>query len=199
MDPHPFEMIPSPNHDLVMVYDYRDLMLPELDDLLGETYENLHLVAWSMGVWAAGFLPLEIRNRFASTTAVNGTLTPIDKRYGIDPAAFTNMIETFSSASLEQFYLSMFTERTEAEQFLAHRPQRSPAMILEELICLRNSYETHGPARDIFTRKLVGSRDRIFPARNQIKSWGRDRCIVIKAPHFPFYGWPGWDHLIHDT
>jgi len=105
------------------------------------------------------------------------------------------MIDTFSEATLEQFYSDMLSDRADAERFLSHRPRRRPENVLAELIRLRQAYRQHGPAKDIFSRKIVGSRDRIFPARNQIRSWGKKNCAVIKAPHFPFYGWQSWEHL----
>jgi len=79
MGPEPFRIIPSPDLDLFMVYDYRDLQLPDLDALQA-AYRHLHLLAWSMGVWAAGLLLAEKRNIFTTTTAVNGTLAPIDDK-----------------------------------------------------------------------------------------------------------------------
>ncbi|GBE53735.1 hypothetical protein BMS3Bbin14_02237 [bacterium BMS3Bbin14] len=195
MDPEPFRIIPSQDYDLVMVYDYRDLQLPDLDALPAD-YRHLHLVAWSMGVWAAGLLLAEKREIFTTATAVNGTLTPIDDQCGIDDRTFTGMIDTFSEASQEQFYSAMLSDRAAAERFRAHRPRRRPENVLAELVSLRQAYRQHGPARDIFARKIVGSRDRIFPARNQVRSWGKENCTVIKAPHFPFYGWQSWDHLL---
>ncbi|MDH3329054.1 MAG: DUF452 family protein [Desulfobulbaceae bacterium] len=195
MDPNPFRDIPVHFHDLLMVYDYSR---PEQQNIaqLADSYEQLHLVAWSMGVWAAAFSMAGQVKRFTTATAINGTLSPIDDRYGIEPKALTNMIVSFSSQNLQNFYKSMFTSREEADRFLRNRPQRPEGDILNELIILKKNYDDHGTANNIFGRKIVGSRDRVFPARNQVRSWGRDQCSIIRAPHFPFYGWSSWDIIL---
>lgn len=197
MDPNPFQDIPVHFHDLLMVYDYSRLEQQNIAQLAG-SYEQLHLVAWSMGVWTAAFSLARHAARFTTATAINGTLSPIDDRAGIERKALQNMIVSFSSQSLQNFYESMFTSRKEAERFLRNRPQRSEGDILNELVILKKNYDDHGLANNIFGRKIVGSRDRIFPARNQVRSWGKDQCSIIRAPHFPFYGWSSWDSILAD-
>ena len=192
MDPAPFRDMPAAGHDLLMLYDYRDLDLARIGEMLPEGYGHLYLVAWSMGVWVAGLLPGSCRNRFAAAIAVNGTTTPIDERRGIDPKAYDDMIGAFSARTLEGFYREMFDDRRQAARFFRNRPRRPAESILEELVTLRRAYLEHGPSADIFTRRIVGSRDRIFPARSQIRAWGRDRCTTLPLPHFPFYALTDW-------
>lgn len=192
MDPAPFRSLPAAGYDLLMLYDYRELELDRIGNMLPAGYRHLYLVAWSMGVWVAGFLPRSCCNRFAAAIAVNGTTTPIDERRGIAPKAFDDMIGAFSAGTLEAFYRNMFYDRRQADLFFRNRPRRPAESILEELVLLRRAYLEHGPSADIFTRRIVGSRDRIFPARSQLRAWGRDRCTVMQLPHFPFYALPDW-------
>ena len=195
MDPGPFRSITAIDHDLLMVYDYR-LVDPSTIIKLTENYDSLHLVAWSMGVWIAGRFFTAYRDQFTSTTAVNGTLAPIDDQCGIPPKAFYAMINDFSSTVLDKFYRDMFNQQEQAERFLNNKPDRSPESILAELQTLQSMYHELGPGDDIFDYKLVGSRDRIFPARSQLQSWGKENCKRIKTAHFPFYDWPSWDLII---
>jgi pimeloyl-[acyl-carrier protein] methyl ester esterase len=192
MDPTPFRIVPAVGHDLLMFHDYREMDRDRIGDMIPAGYRQLHLLAWSMGVWAAGFLLEPFRDRFASAAAVNGTVTPIDDRRGIGAGAYEEMLGNFSPKTLDAFYQSMFTDRRESENFLRNRPRRPLDTILEELVVLRRAYLEHGPAQDIFTRKIVGSRDRIFTARCQVRAWGRDNCTVLPLPHFPFYAMPDW-------
>ena len=134
-----------------------------------------------------------------SATAVNGTLTPVNDRNGIEEKAFDSMIRHFSTKTLMEFYRNMFDDAGELDQFLLNKPQRTENDILHELVHIRKYYGDLGSAGNIFRRILVGSRDRIFPARNQIRSWGRENCSILKAPHFPFYGWTSWDALINEA
>lgn len=196
MDPTPFQDIEILAHDLLMVYDYSRMEPWDFHGFPAGTYEHLHLVAWSMGVWAAAYTFAGRRQYFTSATAINGTLSPIDDTRGIERKAFARMISNFSAPVLHAFYESMFTDPAETKRFLCHRPKRTAEDILHELVRLRGYCGQRRPGFDIFGRKIVGSRDRIFPARNQLRSWGRDQVAVIKAPHFPFYGWSSWDRIV---
>lgn len=196
MDPEPFRSIPVVNHDLLMVYDYRTVE-PSAIIKKVEKYAYLDLVAWSMGVWIAGKYFTTYKDRFSSAIAINGTLEPIDNRCGIPVSAFKGMAEEFSPAILEQFYRDMFDQPEKAARFLNSRPERHLESIAAELHTLQQKYEEHGPGDDIFTRKIVGSRDKVFQARSQLRSWGKEHCVRIKASHFPFYDYSSWDGLIN--
>jgi len=199
MDPAPFRALPPTRHDLFMLYDYRELDQAGIGALIPTGYQRLYLLAWSMGVWVAGHLLAPFRERFTALVAVNGTTTPIDDRCGIDPEAYAGMISSFSAGTLDAFYQSMFDDRQQAGIFFRNRPRRPTDTILHELVMLRRSYLEHGPAADLFTRKIVGSRDRVFPARSQLRSWGRNNCAVLPLPHFPFYAMPDWQAFLIDT
>ena len=196
MDPAPFQHIPVLEHDLLVIYDYNQLQTIDPHDLTNGRYDSLHLVTWSMGVWVAAAMIPHGNDSFASSTAINGTLAPIDDHNGIGLKTYDTMIDNFSAATLEAFYLSMFSRKNEAELFINNQPKRSHDDILNELVSLKRLYSLQGPARDCYNRKIVGSRDRIFSARNQTRSWGKGNCTLLKVPHFPFYTWPSWDFIV---
>jgi biotin synthesis protein BioG len=185
MGPEPFAEADFGFADVLMVYDYRSLNAAALSGLADKG--NLHLLAWSMGVWAAAWLaqhdPVFAALRFSTATAVGGTLLPADDQSGIPVKHFELLLENFSPAALEEFYRSMFDHPDEAERFLARRPQRPWQELRDELRCLRRC---EAPPPDIYSRRIVTSRDRIFPARNQLRAWGRERCEVLPLPHFFF-------------
>jgi biotin synthesis protein BioG len=163
--------------------------------------KNLHLLAWSMGVWAAAWLarPGHIFSKlsFQSATAIGGTLRPLDDEHGIPEQNFAKMLARLSPAGVEAFYRAMFDQQEQAERFLRCRPQRSCTELREELSCLRElcCSQTEEPP-DIYSRRLVTSRDRIFPARSQLRAWGgRKRCLAAALPHFPFYEQEGQELL----
>jgi biotin synthesis protein BioG len=193
MDPAPFSPLAPERQDLLLFYDYRELDEPDPAVLLPRGYQRLSLLAWSMGVWVAGHLLAGCRQQLSTAVAVNGTLTPIDDRAGIPALAFEEMLATFSPQSLLDFYASMFGDQAGLDLFLAHRPERPVEEVRAELAALRAHYLVQGPASDIYSRHLVGSRDRIFAARAQVRCWGKERCRTFQGPHFPFYdqGWAG--------
>ena len=60
------------HHDILLCWDYRSLHTPDAD---WGAYQNLRLVAWSLGVWAAEHsLPAGLS--WSAATAVNGTPLP---------------------------------------------------------------------------------------------------------------------------
>ena len=198
MDPAPFRpLAPPEGHDLLLFYDYRELAEPDPAALLPRGYQRLSLLAWSMGVWVAGHVLADCHHRFSAAVAVNGTLRPIDDRAGIPVQAYASMLATFSPRTLLDFYASMFGDQAGLQRFLANRPQRPAEEVRAELAALRAHYLAHGPAVDIYSRRLVGSRDRVFAARAQVRSWGRERCRTFQSPHFPFYDL-SWDDLLRE-
>jgi biotin synthesis protein BioG len=189
MGPEPFAELASGPADVLLLYDYRTLDDAVLAGLTGR--EHLHLLAWSMGVWAAAWLKqhseLFSTLHFQSAAAVGGTLRPVDDRCGIPAQGFAEMLRDLSAKKAEAFYRAMFEREEEAERFLRRRPQRACAELREELACLRQLCRCSREMPDIFSRRIVTSRDRIFPARNQLRAWGRQNCLAAALPHFPFY------------
>jgi len=150
-------------------------------------YSNLNLIAWSMGVWVAAHLFFGLETRFSRTIALGGTLQPIDDHLGIPVAAFDATLEGLNEARLEEFYTSMFADPSQADTFMSNRPQRSVSSVQEELISLKQSVNAPGAVQDIYSHPIVTMRDRIFPARNQLRAWGKEKSEKKKWPHFPFY------------
>jgi len=190
MGPEPFADVDFGQTDVLMTYDYRSVDDSNLTVLPQDG--RLHLLAWSMGVWVAAWLarhgPLFSTLRFCTATAVGGTLRPIDDRCGIPTQGLETMLTGFSPAVLEDFYCSMFDSEAATKRFLACRPQRSWQALREELRHLREASQSgEGDLVDIFSRRIVTSRDRIFPVRNQLRAWGKNCCEVRQLPHWPFY------------
>lgn len=194
MDPCPFTDIPCGRLDLLMAWDYRSLDSLPLD-LLGQ-YQAVHLVAWSMGVWAAGTMLHKAADIFTSTTAIGGTLDPIHDRLGLPAAAYDSMVNNFTPAALAAFHLSMFDSSSEHQRFLEQKPHRSNRELCSELNALRTAYQERGAAANIFTHVLVTSRDQVFPARNQLRSWKGTNIIRTDWAHFPFYTMADWRTLL---
>ena len=197
MDEHPFAGLDCDNLDVCLVHDYREIQPIALDCLNG--YERVHLVAWSMGVWVAGRLLAAEPVNFASSTALGGTLSPIDPERGIPPERYGNLADTFGSQTLDDFYQAMFDDPADYRRFLAHRPQRGLHALAEELHAFRRAFWEHGEGADIFSRKLITKRDRIYSARNQVRAWGKKQTSSTPWPHFPFYRLASWRALIDSS
>ncbi|MDD2468835.1 MAG: DUF452 family protein [Desulfobulbus sp.] len=194
MDPHPFTALAAQGFDLCMVYDYRQLVPFDLAPFFA--YDQAHLISWSMGVWVAAHLLAEEQQHFASLTAIGGTLQPIDAKRGIPPENYQSMLAEFSSEILEDFYRNMFDEEEQLSRFLAHRPQREIVALGQEMTAFQDAYTCFGPGADIYSRKIITSRDRIFSGRNQMRAWGKGCGVVCNWPHFPFFLIEDWHDLL---
>ena len=194
MDPEPFRFLPARSCDVFLVHDYRQLQPLDLEPLAG--YRQCHLLAWSMGVWVAAHLLGDRAGAFVSRTALAGTLNPIDAGRGLPPDSYAAMVDTFGPEVLATFYANMFDDPTQIGRFLASRPRRPMDELREEMAAFRAAVLAAAPVRDIYTKKIVTSRDRIFTGRNQLRAWGRDTATVHAWPHFPFFQFVDWQDLL---
>ena len=216
MCPEPFYDIPAGSVDVLMLYDYRSMDFEDISSVLENLqgnllekapYRKIHLLAWSMGVWAASMLfakktfsAQDLTPTFASAIAIGGTCHPIHDKLGIPEQNFTNMAEQLSPAGLEAFQRSMFTDEQETNRFTAsfRKGERSFKEIHQELLALAEAYATQPDVPNIYTSKIITGRDQIFPARTQVRAWGRKKCRTLSLPHFPFYHWLSWSAMIEE-
>jgi len=203
MDPEPFRDIACRGHDLLMLWDWRDLR--GFDPApLRKKYRRLRLLAWSMGVLAAARLLAAHPTELNGACAINGTLRPIDAGAGIDPRRYRETQGALNEAVLEQFHRNMFDSEAAAAHFLARRPRRDIPQLREELAALWQLALESPPPPDPFSTVVAGLRDRVIPPRNQQRAWGRSRCRLLPLPHFflrlspDAAGWPDWDGLARD-
>ncbi|MCI5132260.1 MAG: DUF452 family protein [Candidatus Electrothrix sp. EH2] len=211
MCPEPFAALPPGEVDVLLIYDYRCLNVEEMQKIgsfLQElhkkrTYRQLHLLAWSMGVRAASRLFAEAifpLSALASAIAVGGTCQPIHDWLGIPEQNFADMAEQLSPARVKKFHRSMFADEQEAARFidLFQKGGRSFEELRQELLTLGAAYTKNPDLPDMYTDRIVTGRDRIFPARNQVRAWGRKNCRTLSLPHFPFYHWQSWSAIIQE-
>lgn len=185
---------PDPGtHDLVVLYDYRDLRLP--DGLHGETgrYRSLDLVAWSLGVWAALNSGLHGISR---AVALNGTPFPIDGVRGISPETFTGTLDNWCDASRSRFERRMFSGVERDPRIGGLRSGRTSPDQQEELRSIAGAVTASAPSPSPswrFSKAVVGGRDLVFLPGNQLSAWhGLEPEVVDAMPHFPFLHLEGW-------
>ena len=75
-------ILPTNHNFIKFCYDYQDLKL----DFDFSAYQQIRVVAWSMGVWVAERVLQGLT--LQSATAVNGTGLPCDDSFGIPYAIF---------------------------------------------------------------------------------------------------------------
>ncbi len=188
MGPEPFAGIKVSGADIFLCYDYREqISAPDRELFCG--YQQLHLVAWSMGVWVASWCFGGNDFSFVSAAAIGGTIHPIDDRRGIAAEFFIDMAENLDEQKICSFYDSMFTSPVQQKMFMKCRPRRSISSLRAELFNISTMVQAKNnrDMNDIYDLKIITLRDRVFSARNQLRAWGREKSVRMEWPHFPFY------------
>lgn len=183
--------------DVMVCFDYRDTDFGE--DL--SRYNEIHLIAWSMGVRMAE-LAVGWQYSFASATAINGTPCPIDDSYGIPEKIFRGTLDNLTTDGLRRFNRRMCGNREILSQYEASatRPLNEVKDELQHIYDLCHKQATRKPGNEAssiaWTRAIIGSDDYIFPTANQRNYWhGRCPLTEIIAPHYPFNLWKQWNEL----
>jgi len=194
MDARPFKRIAAEGFDLFIAYDYR-LLNADLSML--KRYGEVHIVAWSMGVWAASVALQGID--IASATAINGTELPVNDNYGIPARIAQGTLDTLTPESLARFNRRMCASAEVLVGFNAVAPQRGVDELKEELAAIYRQADTMVRLPLVWNKALIGRGDRIFPVANQERFWLEKRGVetrVIDAPHYPFYLWNKWIEIV---
>lgn len=184
--------------DVMICWDYREMTFNE--DLSG--YQEIHLIAWSMGVRMAE-LTIGGRYTFASATAINGTPCPIHDTFGIPEKIFYGTLDNLTAEGIKRFNRRMCGSREQLARYETY-PLRPLDEVRDELLqisrlCngLPSASNTPDPYSISWTRAVISTDDLIFPTANQHAYWN-DRCpeiTQITASHYPFYLWKQWNEL----
>lgn len=167
MDAEPFRPLIGPDPTAI-VRDYTDLTA-ELPFLNGRRGEELRVIGWSMGVWAAMQVLGERPVREA--IAVNGTPWPIDAERGIPPEIFDATLAGFGEAGLTRFRRRMCGGGEALKDFMAHAPKRGTADLEAELRALGEGIRSKPVPGFVWTRAIACTGDRIFPQANQLRAF----------------------------
>lgn len=183
MDWRPFANLEHDGYDIMVVWDYRDLTFNWSPYL---RYDEICLLAWSMGVFAASVTMHEIEPRVTMRIAINGTLQPIDDYHGIPPAIWTGTMNALSPSTWRKFQRRMCDTKTQFEEFKENAPKRTIADLLEELVSLETHSIFHTEQITDWDLAIVSKHDAIFPAANQLRAWNKIAPTrVLEAGHLP--------------
>lgn len=182
-------------YDVLFVSDYRDLNI-DLPDL--QKYQQRYLLAWSFGVASFGAWRQQQKNmpNFDRMVAINGTMQPIDRLYGIPESVLQKTMNTLSEQSFQVFAKRCFLPKFLSEHLVIHVADR----VQELQIILQREH----PIISGWDLVWVSTQDKIFPTKNVLRAWqaynqGSSKHAVIiecEALHAPFHLWSSWDDVI---
>lgn len=169
------------NYDVIMFYDYNDLET-DFDFNLCSDYKECYVVSWSMGVMIATNFVNQLN--ITSSTAINGTLKPIDENFGIHPKIYDLTIKGFNENGRKRFLKTIFDLSCEIEISRDIENQK------QELIAIKN----YQAKNFIYSRVILSDNDKIIPTKSQVAYWGMEPNI--SSAHCPFNLFNKWEELL---
>lgn len=183
MDATPFRASLPADRDCVVCFNYANLDF-DLGPELARRYDEVLVVAWSLGVWAAARVLPRLALRVSRAVAVNGTMHPVDDERGIPRAVFAGTLAGLCPASLAKFHRRMCAASATHAAFRSAAPRRDFADVKAELAAIATATtETVAPAMR-WDRAVVGTADRVFPPANQLRAWEGTRTATPADGHF---------------
>lgn len=184
--------------DYCAFHDFRSIDSP-LPDF--SSYDEIYLVAWSMGVWAAEALSSRLPH-ITSAIAVNGTPLPMHDRYGIPKAIFFGTLNGLDEVSREKFDRRLAGGKKLLAVYKSFHARPTDELRSE----LQEVYDhVSGHADDIspetslkWTVALISEKDLVIPPDNQVSFWekaGVRTKVLPGAGHYPFYAYSSWSEL----
>ncbi len=186
MDEKIVSHLKSENYDVLMFCDYRSFEMCRFDF---SKYQKKILICWSMGVFVCNYF-YEIFKDFDKFIAVNGTQKPIDDDFGIPVMIYDLTVRNFNELSCEKF-VRKISSTVDLKDYCT----RPTGDLKQELISIKN-LKTENYLK--FDKAIVSLKDRIIPAKNQIKYWKSQNIIPeeIQGSHSIFDKYENWDDLI---
>lgn len=183
MDSRPFENLTRPGYDIAVVWNYSDT---NLDLSFAEEYDEICLIAWSLGVRAAASGVLApIEQQITLRLAVNGTTIPIDDDLGIPRKIFKGTRNGLCERSLDKFYRRVAGSAEAAKEFMLRRPHRSIESVAAELDTFLDGKVPISDTPLFWDCAIISTEDAIFPPTNQQKAWRLTPIERIPGAHLP--------------
>lgn len=176
MDEYPFMEYHPASHDFFICYDYHSL---DFDESIFKSYTNIHVVAWSMGVWAASQVLKDIQLPITESIAVNGTPFPVHDTKGIPHSIFEGTLNGLNELTLRKFRRRMCGSQDSFNRFLEKVPQRDIEDLKEELKIIGEKVRLSNDALSRWDKVYIGTSDKIFVTDNQLNAWqGYNTCLI---------------------
>ena len=174
------------NYDVITYFDYRNLNITPIDLT---KYDKKILIGWSMGVMVCNCF-YEMFKDFDKYIAINGTPKAVDDNYGIPEIIYNLTVENFNEISCEKFM-----KKTTPNTQLINYHTRNTEELKAELISIKKI----NPEKIYkFDKAYVSRKDRIIPAKNQIKYWSENntQIIELELQHCIFDTYTSWEEII---
>jgi biotin synthesis protein BioG len=196
-DYNPFLNLETKNNDVLMIYDYNEVEIPQVLQELNN-YKRKTLITWSMGVFIS-YLLKDLFSDFDKKFAINGTITPVDDDFGIPKKMFELTLKHVQKGLEGKFYQNIFKTEEEYKKYETCQVQRS---IENRVTELENLYSLIKIKNGIDYEKfydfaIVSEFDKIIPPKNQLASHKKNnvKTVVLPYGHSPFFNFLSWENI----
>jgi len=194
MDYRAISHLPSNDFDIIILNEYHDLTF---DSSIILKYENIYVVAWSLGVWVANCFLLSNNSKITKIIAINGTVQPIDSLNGIAEDTFQGTIDFWNETNRTKFQMRMFKDRKLFTNNINKLPIRTLSEQKVELEMLQKNICTHNDTLVNWDKVFIGSDDLIFTTENQLRFWNNNALVSeLQMPHYPFLMLDSWEKIL---
>lgn len=183
MDRRPFGTLSHRDYDIAVIWDYTDLTFSWQPFL---SYDEICLIAWGIGVFAASVTVHEITPRITLRVAINGTLTPISDTMGIPPSAWLHLINTLSPGGWRRYKQRICSDYEQYEALRVNEPKRTIADLKDELDAIYTHTIFHVEQVAAWDMAVIGQHDSFCPAENQLNAWKNVAPVrMLDCGHYP--------------
>lgn len=191
-DYKPFEFLNCEDFDVLIIYDYNDLELPQIPE-----YKEYFLISWSMGVYASYLLKDKLP-KFTKKIAINGTPFPVNDGYGIPLKPFILTLRHAKTGLEGKFYQNIFNLKEEYEKYTKTPVERPIENRVSELNSLYSKIKsTDISYQSYFDTAIISNNDKIIPTKNQINFWEEKAEIkTVESGHFLYYNFTSWNEIL---
>jgi biotin synthesis protein BioG len=195
-DEYQFKHLKTEDYDVLMLFEYYDLLLSDEVQQVINDYEQVSVIAWSYGVWVGQYVWQVYKLPKSNAIAINGTTLPVHDRYGIAEAVVQGTLDNLSERNLMKFQRRMLGGNDAWKKFQTDKPQRDFNEQKQELASLIQLFKNEISVGDFFDKAIVGSNDLIFTSDNQKAFWQcRAEIKELDVPHFCFYRFSSWEEI----
>lgn len=191
-DYKPFEFLNCKDFDVLIIYDYNDLDLPQIPE-----YKEYFLISWSMGVYTSYLLKDKLP-KFTKKIAINGTPFPVNDEYGIPLKPFILTLRHAKTGLEGKFYQNIFNSEDEYTQYTKTQVERTIENRVSELNTLYSKIKsTDISYQNYFDTAIISNNDKIIPTKNQINFWKEKAEIkTVESGHFLYYNFTSWNEIL---
>ena len=190
MDEHPTAQVKATDADVCTCFDYRSLETADLKKW--QSYDEVVLVGWSTGVWAAEQILSRTNLPLTRAIAINGTPTTVHDETGIPRSIFQGTYDNLNPQTMKKFQRRMVGSAAAFKAFSDIAPKRNLEEQKEELAAIL-AFDFNVTSKLKWDKAIIGRGDAIFPIENQLRYWqSRTEIVEMEIPHYPFFEINDW-------